>query len=81
MTRKRWALEGAIADMYLTNILQISSTADESIRERHFKIKDSFDRAIKQAGGISVFTTYGKDDYTYTPPCFIGGTKKEGVEL
>lgn len=72
MTRKRWALEDAIADMELSNISRISSNSDEALRESHRGLRDPFDRAIKWAGGISIYTTWGVDDFTYTPPCYIG---------
>lgn len=76
MTRKRWALEGCIGDMKLSNILRISSSNDETIRKTHRELDTFFDSHIEHAGGITVYTTYGEKDYTYTPPCYIGGNQK-----
>lgn len=70
MTKKRWALEMCIGDMSLMTILRISSNSDHEIREAFRELSKSNERAIAWAGGISVYTTYDKDDFKQLPPCY-----------
>ena len=70
MTKKRWALEMALANISTMNSCFISSSSDETVRGTHRQFSEVVSRSIEQAGGITVYVDWGKDDFSSDIPAF-----------
>lgn len=63
MTKKRWLLEGCIANMFTSAICRVSSLPEGEQRTDNKLYADMFERAIEVASGITIYDKRDRDDF------------------